>query len=156
LSLHSSDAPQGIDLSRSLFTCTNANQAATCTRNTRPIVSPHHVVNHSSQPGATIHWSSDAPVLNPEQVPHGEPRCSGSMRAPRTKTGGHSTQCASSLSQGRPPLRGSAKAWTQATFAAPSGEQQCQDILGSSGASAMRKRSAVKHDGLNRHRQGAT
>jgi hypothetical protein len=27
-------------------------------------VSPHHVVNHSSQPGATIHRSSDAPVLN--------------------------------------------------------------------------------------------
>jgi hypothetical protein len=26
--------------------------------------SPHHVVNHSSQPGATIHRSLDAPVLN--------------------------------------------------------------------------------------------
>jgi hypothetical protein len=47
-----------------LFTCTNANQAAPCTCNTRPRVSPHHVVNHSSQPGATIHRSSDAPVLN--------------------------------------------------------------------------------------------
>jgi hypothetical protein len=47
-----------------LFTCTNANQAATCTCNARPRVSPHHVVNHSSQPGATIHRSSDAPVLN--------------------------------------------------------------------------------------------
>jgi hypothetical protein len=56
--------PEGIDLSRPLFTCTNANQAATCTRNTRPRVSPHHVVNHSSQLGATIHRSSDAPVLN--------------------------------------------------------------------------------------------
>jgi hypothetical protein len=31
LSLNSSDAPQGIDLSRLLFTCTNANHAATCT-----------------------------------------------------------------------------------------------------------------------------
>jgi hypothetical protein len=64
LSLHSSEAPQGIDLSRPLFTCTKANQAATCTCNTQPSVSPHHVVNHSSQPGATIHRSSDAPVLN--------------------------------------------------------------------------------------------
>jgi hypothetical protein len=34
LSLHSSEAPQGIDLSRPLFTCTNANQVATCTCNT--------------------------------------------------------------------------------------------------------------------------
>jgi hypothetical protein len=64
LSLHSSEAPQGIDLSRPLFTCTNTNQAATCTCNTWPRVSPHHVVNHSSQPGATIHWSLDAPVLS--------------------------------------------------------------------------------------------
>jgi hypothetical protein len=63
LSLHSSEAPQGIDLSRSLFTCTNANQATTYTCNTRPRVSPHHVVNLSSQPGATIHRSTDAPVL---------------------------------------------------------------------------------------------
>jgi hypothetical protein len=63
LSLHSSEAPQGIDLSRPLFTCTNANHAATCTYNTRPRGSPHHVVNHSSQLGATIHQSSDAPVL---------------------------------------------------------------------------------------------
>jgi hypothetical protein len=31
---------------------------------TQPRVSPHHVVNYSSQPGATIHRSSDAPVLN--------------------------------------------------------------------------------------------
>jgi hypothetical protein len=63
LSLHSSEAPQGIDLSRSLLTCTNANKATTYACNTRPRVSPHHVVNHSSQPGATIHWSSDAQVL---------------------------------------------------------------------------------------------
>jgi hypothetical protein len=64
LSLHSSEAPQGIDLSHPLFTCTNANQVATYTYNTRPRVSPHHVVNHSSQPGVTIHRSSNAPVLN--------------------------------------------------------------------------------------------
>jgi hypothetical protein len=64
LSLHSSEAPQGIDLSRSLFTCTNTNQAATCTCNTWPRVSPHHVVNHSSQLGATIHRCLDAPVLS--------------------------------------------------------------------------------------------
>jgi hypothetical protein len=64
LSLHPSEAPQGIDLLLPLLTCTNANQDATCTCNTRPRVSPHHIVNHSSQPGATIHRSSDAPVLN--------------------------------------------------------------------------------------------
>jgi hypothetical protein len=64
LSLHSSKASQGIDLSRPLFTCTNANQVATYTCNTRLRVSPHHVVNHSSQLGATIHRSLDAPVLN--------------------------------------------------------------------------------------------
>jgi hypothetical protein len=68
LSLHSSEAPQGIDLSHPLFTCTNANQAATCTCNTWPRVSPHYVVNHSSQPGAIIHRSSDAPVLNDREV----------------------------------------------------------------------------------------
>jgi hypothetical protein len=66
LSLHSLEAPRGIDLPHPLFTCTNANQAATCTYNTRPRVSPHHVVNHSSQPGVTIHRSSDAPVLRRE------------------------------------------------------------------------------------------
>jgi hypothetical protein len=66
--LHSSEAPQGTDLSRPLFTCTNANQAATCTCNTQPRFSPHHIVNHSSQPGATIHRSSDAPVLNGERA----------------------------------------------------------------------------------------
>jgi hypothetical protein len=59
LSLHSSEAPQGQDLSCPLFTCTNTNQATTCTCNTRPRVSPHHVVNHSSQSGVTIHRSSD-------------------------------------------------------------------------------------------------
>jgi hypothetical protein len=64
VSLHSSEAPRGIDLSRPLFTCTNANQATTCTCNTRPRVSPHHVVNTSSQLGATIHRFSDAPILN--------------------------------------------------------------------------------------------
>jgi hypothetical protein len=63
LSLHSSEAQQGIDLSRPLFTCTNANQATSCTSNTQPRVSPHHVVNHSWQPRATIHRSSNAPVL---------------------------------------------------------------------------------------------
>jgi hypothetical protein len=73
LSLHSSEAPQGIDLSRPLFTWTNANQAATCTYNTRPTVSPHHVVNHSSQPGVTNHRSLDVPVLSgypPPPSPH--------------------------------------------------------------------------------------
>jgi hypothetical protein len=34
LSLHSSEAPQGLDLSCLLFNYTNANQAATCTCNT--------------------------------------------------------------------------------------------------------------------------
>jgi hypothetical protein len=63
LSLHFSEAPQGIDVLLPLFTCTNANQVATCTCNTRPRVSPHHVINHSSQPGATNHRSSDALVL---------------------------------------------------------------------------------------------
>jgi hypothetical protein len=77
LSLHSSEAPQGIDLSRPLFTSTNANQAATCTCNTRPRVSTHHVVNHSSQLGATIHRSSDAPVLS---GPHSTPLATGSLK----------------------------------------------------------------------------
>jgi hypothetical protein len=48
LALRSSKAPQGIELSRSLDTYTNTNQAATCTCNTQPKVSPHHIVNHSS------------------------------------------------------------------------------------------------------------
>jgi hypothetical protein len=59
--------------SRLLFTCTNANQATTCICNTRPRVSPHHVVNHSTQLGATIHRSSDAPVLNSPS--HGMKTC---------------------------------------------------------------------------------
>jgi hypothetical protein len=64
LSLHSSEAPKGKDLLCPLFTCTNANQTVTCTCNTHPRVSPHHVVNHSSQQGVIIHRFSDAPVLN--------------------------------------------------------------------------------------------
>jgi hypothetical protein len=55
LSLHGSEASQGLVLSRSLFTCTNSNQAATCTCNTRLRVSPYHVVNHSSHQEAIIH-----------------------------------------------------------------------------------------------------
>jgi hypothetical protein len=55
LFLHSSKSPQGQDLSCLLFTCINANPAVTCTWNTRPRVSPHHIVNHSSHQGATIH-----------------------------------------------------------------------------------------------------
>jgi hypothetical protein len=74
LSLHSSEAPLGIGLSCSLFTYTNANQAATCTCNTRTRVSPHHVVNHSSQPGATIHRSSDALVVAYSKTLHDSPR----------------------------------------------------------------------------------
>jgi hypothetical protein len=70
LSLHSSKASHGIDLLHPLFTYTNANQAATYTRNTQPRVSPNHVVNHSSQPGATIHRSSDAPVLKEVDPDH--------------------------------------------------------------------------------------
>jgi hypothetical protein len=55
----------GDDLSRLFFTCTNTSQAATCTCNTLPRISPHNVVNHSSHKQATIHrssnhtWSSD-------------------------------------------------------------------------------------------------
>jgi hypothetical protein len=60
-------APQGIELSHPLFTCTSVNQAATCTCNTRPRLSPHHVVNHSSQTGATNHRSLDAPVLSSKE-----------------------------------------------------------------------------------------
>jgi hypothetical protein len=37
----------GNDLSRLFFTCTNTSQAATCTCNTWPKISPHNVVNHS-------------------------------------------------------------------------------------------------------------
>jgi hypothetical protein len=77
LSLHSSEAPQGVGLSRSLFTCTNANQAATCTCNTRPRVNPHHIVNHSSQPGVTIHRSSNAQVLTYTHASEDQERPSG-------------------------------------------------------------------------------
>ncbi len=58
----------GIDLSRLFFTCTNAKQAATCTCNTRPRVSPHHVVNHSSLRSDTqssdAHRSSISPLMS--------------------------------------------------------------------------------------------
>jgi hypothetical protein len=49
----------GDDLSRLFFTCTNTSQAATCTCNTQPRISPHNVVNHSSHQKATIHRSSN-------------------------------------------------------------------------------------------------
>jgi hypothetical protein len=55
----------GNDLSRLFFTCTNTSQAATYTCNTKPRISPHNVVNHSSHKAETIHrssnhtWSSD-------------------------------------------------------------------------------------------------
>jgi hypothetical protein len=47
------------DLSHLFFTRTNTNQAATCTCNTWPRISPHNVVNHSSHQEATIHRSSN-------------------------------------------------------------------------------------------------
>jgi hypothetical protein len=49
----------GDDLSRLFFTCTNTSQAATCTCNTLPRISPHNVVNHSSDKEATINRSSN-------------------------------------------------------------------------------------------------
>jgi hypothetical protein len=49
----------GNDLSCLFFTCTNTSQAATCTCNTWPEISPHNVVNHSSDQEATIHRSSN-------------------------------------------------------------------------------------------------
>jgi hypothetical protein len=49
----------GDDLSRLFFTCTNTSQAATCTWNTLPRISPHNVVNHSSHKEATNHRSSN-------------------------------------------------------------------------------------------------
>jgi hypothetical protein len=49
----------GNDLSRLFFTCANTSQAATCTCNTLPRISPHTVVNHSSHQEATIHQSSN-------------------------------------------------------------------------------------------------
>jgi hypothetical protein len=45
------------DISHLFFTCTNTSQAATCICNTWPRISPHHVVNHSSQQEATNHRS---------------------------------------------------------------------------------------------------
>jgi hypothetical protein len=60
----------GDDLSHLFFTCTNASQAATCTCNTWPRISPHNVVNHSSHQEATIHrssnhtWSSMSPLMS--------------------------------------------------------------------------------------------
>jgi hypothetical protein len=49
----------GNDLSRLFFTYTSTSQAATCTCNTWPIISPHNGVNHSSHHEATIHRSSN-------------------------------------------------------------------------------------------------
>jgi hypothetical protein len=60
----------GNDLSHLFFTCTNASQATTCTCNTKPRISPHNVVNHSSHQEATIHrssnntWSSISPLMS--------------------------------------------------------------------------------------------
>jgi hypothetical protein len=57
----------GNDLSRLFFTCTNTSQAATCTCNTWPRISPHNIVNYSSHQEVTIHqasnhsWSSISP-----------------------------------------------------------------------------------------------
>jgi hypothetical protein len=57
----------GNDRSRLFSTCTNTSQAATCTCNTWPRISPHNVVNHSSHKEVTIHrslnhtWSSPLP-----------------------------------------------------------------------------------------------
>jgi hypothetical protein len=51
-----------IDLSQLFFTCTNKNQAASYTCNTRTRVSLHHVVNHSSI------RSDHPPVLGRTQV----------------------------------------------------------------------------------------
>jgi hypothetical protein len=61
-SLLAFSAPGGLtdnDLSRLFFTCTNTNQVVTCTCNTSPRISPHHIVNHSSHQEATHHRSSN-------------------------------------------------------------------------------------------------
>jgi hypothetical protein len=60
----------GDDLSRLFFTCTNTNQAATCTCNTWPRINPHNIVNHSSHKEATIHrpGSDHPPALEPHMV----------------------------------------------------------------------------------------
>jgi hypothetical protein len=49
----------GNDLSRLFFTCTNTSQAATCTCNTWPGISPHNIVNYSSHQEVTIHQASN-------------------------------------------------------------------------------------------------
>jgi hypothetical protein len=65
----------GDDLSRMFFTCTNTSQAATCTYNTLPRISPHNVVNHLSHKEATIHrssnhtWSSISPLMSALTTP---------------------------------------------------------------------------------------
>jgi hypothetical protein len=65
----------GDDLSRLFFTCTNTSQAATCTCNTSPRISPHNVVNHSSHKEGTINrssnhtWSSISPLMSALTTP---------------------------------------------------------------------------------------
>jgi hypothetical protein len=60
--------PHHNDLSCLFLTYSNTSQAATCTCNTYPRISPHNVVNHSSHQEATIHcssnhtWSSPSPM----------------------------------------------------------------------------------------------
>jgi hypothetical protein len=71
----------GDDLSRLFFTCTNTSQAATCTCNTQPRISPHNIVNHSSHKEATIHrssnhtWSSPVAPEHLRVYPSGFHRC---------------------------------------------------------------------------------
>jgi hypothetical protein len=65
----------GDDLSRLFFTCTNTSQAATCTCNTEPRISPRNIVSHSSHKEATIHrssnhtWSSISPLMSALTTP---------------------------------------------------------------------------------------
>jgi hypothetical protein len=65
----------GDDLSHLFFTCTNTSQAAACTCNTQPRISPHNVVNHSSHKEATIYrssnhtWSSISPLMSALTTP---------------------------------------------------------------------------------------
>jgi hypothetical protein len=65
----------GNDLSRLLFACTNTSQAATCTYNTEPSISPHNVVNHSSHKEATIHRSLNhtCSLVSHQRWPHKSP-----------------------------------------------------------------------------------
>jgi hypothetical protein len=58
------------DFSRLFFTCTNTSQAATCTCNTQPRISPHNVVNHSSHKEATLHRSSNHTWSSPSHGYH--------------------------------------------------------------------------------------